>query len=226
MVRCSNCKTPIEFHYCPKCGQEFRHKKITLFSLIKDIFDNLFSFDRSFLQNIKLMFLNPGKIVTDYWEGFRRYYFSPSRFFLIASIFLSIALLLTENTFLGLRVNAENMSSQFAFFIFFIPLISISSYLAYLGLRRSLIEHIVLNIYNSSFWMLPFTLLSVLLTKMQITALNYPVLVLYILLVTIWNARVFSQKGLAFFFRLLLNLLIFFLIIGLLVILFLELSSR
>jgi hypothetical protein len=74
--------------------------------------------------------------------------------------------------------------------------------------------------------MLPFTLLSVLLTKMQITALNYPVLVLHILLVTIWNARVFSQKGLAFFFRLLLNLLIFFLIIGLLVILFLELSSR
>lgn len=224
VIICSHCQTEILQSYCPNCGQKYINRKISLRSMIADFWDSLLSLDKSFWLNFKLLILNPKFFITNYWNGFRSFYFSPNKTIIIAALFLGLNFLLFKNNFFGFKISAENLSAQLGFIIFIVPLLTISSYLAYFKFRRNLIEHLVLNMYNLGIWLIIFLIFSIIVNYLELANLRYIFLILFVLSIFIWNARVFDLKlftRIAFVF---LNFIIFFLIIS--GIIFLAIHSK
>ena len=86
-MKCSVCSTEIKENYCPKCGQYYTNEKISIKTMFSDLFGNIFSLEKSFFENIKIGLFKPKTLISNYWDGFRRYYYSPNRFLVIASLF-------------------------------------------------------------------------------------------------------------------------------------------
>jgi hypothetical protein len=214
MVTCSNCNTEIEKNYCPECGQKITHHKISILGMAEDFGGAFFSLDRSVWLNVKTMLLNPGKIVKNYWNGFRNFYFSPNKFLIISALFLSINFLLFRGVFLGIPFNPKNISAQLLFLIIFLPFLTFSSYLTYRIFKKNLVEHLVLNSYSLSIWLLIFSLGSVIINYSCLKFLEHPFLLLFLILIIFWNSRVFELSTLKRLLYTGLNLLIFGIITG------------
>lgn len=193
-MKCSVCSNEIHKNYCSNCGQYFKNERITGSSLLKDLFGAVFSLERSFFENIKIGLLRPKRLVTNYWNGFRGYYYSPSKFLVLASLFFLIQIML-GNDFLGIWV-ASKVSQQFTLLIVNIVLFTIISYIVYLKYGNSFYEHLVLNIYNVSLWSIIFVPISLVLNVLNThKTIKTGFLFLLLLLIIIWNARVFEMKN-------------------------------
>lgn len=140
-MKCSVCSNEIRGNYCSNCGQYFKDSRVTSVTILKDLFDSFFSLEKSFFVNIKIGLSQPKTIVSNYWNGFRKYYFSPVKFFTIASLFLLINYLIS-NYFLGLAV-ASDISSHFAILLLNIILLTIISSLLYLKFKKNIFEHLI-----------------------------------------------------------------------------------
>ena len=81
------CTSEIKENYCSKCGQYYKSERISIKTILGDLFGNLFSIEKSFLKNIKMGLFQPKILITNYWNGFRGYYYTPSKFLVIASLF-------------------------------------------------------------------------------------------------------------------------------------------
>jgi len=104
-MKCSVCSNEIKGNYCSNCGQYFKDNRVTITTIFGDFFDSIFSLEKSFFRNIKIGVSQPKTLVSNYWNGFRKFYFSPGKFFTIASLFL-LAHYLIANDFLGLVVSS------------------------------------------------------------------------------------------------------------------------
>ncbi|MDD7914515.1 hypothetical protein [Polaribacter ponticola] len=131
-------------------------------TILKDLFNNFFSLEKSFFLNVKIGLSEPKTIVLNYWKGFRKYYFSPLKFFTIASLFLLINYFIS-NDFLGLAVTS-NISSHFAILLLNITILTILSFLIYFKFKKNIFEHLILNIYNVSLWTILFVPISIILS--------------------------------------------------------------
>ena len=192
-MECSVCSSQITERYCPSCGQYFKAEKITSISLLKDIFGGIFSVEKSLYNNVKLAFVDPRILVTNYWNGFRRYHFSPGRFLAIAALFFVIQLMV-GNDFLGIVVSSSS-SKQFTLLLVNILLFSITSVLAYIAHKRNFYEHIVLNIYLVSFWSIIFVPISLVLEAFNVSnQVNNLFILIYWILIVVWTARVFNNS--------------------------------
>ena len=74
-MKCSICSTEIIENYCPKCGQYYKNERISIKTILSDLFANIFSLEKSFVEIIKIGLLHPKMLVTNYWNGFRNYYY-------------------------------------------------------------------------------------------------------------------------------------------------------
>lgn len=197
MINCPNCNTDFPTRFCPNCGTEYQEKRLTTLSLIKDSISTIISLDKSFFRQIHLMFTNPGKIVNDYRNGFRRYYISPLRMLFIATLFLSGSFLITKGNFLGLTViiseDTKYISQGFVIFALFLPLIILSTWITYIREKWNFAESTVLAIYNSSFWIILFSIIAIPLYYFlqDMGILFQPVFIFFILL---WNTRAFKMS--------------------------------
>jgi len=153
-MKCSICSSEINEKYCPKCGQYYKNKRINFTTFLGDLFDSIFSLEKSFLLNIRIGLCQPKSLVSNYWNGFRKYYYSPGKFFTIASLFLILHYSIA-NDFLGLVVTST-ISSQFVILFVNILLLTLSSFLIYIQFKKNFYEHLILNIYNVSLWIIIF----------------------------------------------------------------------
>ena len=112
-MKCSVCSNQISEKYCSNCGQYFKDSRVTSITILWGLFESFFSLEKSIFMNIKIALTNPKTIVSNYWNGFRKYYFTPFQFFTIASLSLLINYYLFNN-FLGLSLTVNNISSHFA----------------------------------------------------------------------------------------------------------------
>ncbi len=214
-MNCPNCNTDFDTRFCPNCGTEHHVERLTTYSLIKDSLSTIFSVDKSFFRQMWLMLVNPGKIINDYRNGFRRYYISPLRMLFITTVFLSASFLITEGNFLGISVvlseDTKFISQGFIFFALFLPMIIISTWLTYLWKEWNFAESTVLAIYNFSFWILIFSIITVpyYYFMEELGIVIQPFLILLILL---WNTRAFEMKIHSKVLMLILNYLIFIVI--------------
>jgi hypothetical protein len=208
-MKCSVCSNEIRGNYCSNCGQYFKDSRVTSVTILKDLFDSFFSLEKSFFVNIKIGLSQPKTIVSNYWNGFRKYYFSPVKFFTIASLFLLINYLIS-NYFLGLAV-ASDISSHFAILLLNIILLTIISSLLYLKFKKNIFEHLILNIYNVSLWTIIFVPISIILSlSANDNGIAEFFLIPYHLLIMIWNSKAFELTKLNRFLFVTINLVLFY----------------
>lgn len=194
MPKCTTCQIEIEKHYCPECGKRYIGKRLNMPTLMADFFDNFFAMDNSFLSQMWIMLKDPKKVVQDYWDGYRRFYFSPNRVLLIGTIFIGLNFLITENEFLGVRFGSgySFIGLSLVVFLVFLPFLTGSSMLTYTKFKKNFYEHLVLNIYTFSLWTMLFSLVSIVVYKIGWTRSESFIFPVFLLLVIVWNSRVFQ----------------------------------
>lgn len=208
-MKCSVCSNEIKEKYCPNCGQYFKNSRVTITTIFVDLFDSVFSLEKSFFRNIKIGVSQPKKLATNYWNGFRKFYFSPGKFFTIASLFLLLHYLIA-NDFLGLVVSST-ISSQFVILLTNIILLTILSWLLYLKFKKNIFEHLILNIYNVSLWTIIFVPISIILSLIvNNNGFEEIFFIPYHLLIMIWNSKVFKLTKMKRFIFVIINLILFY----------------
>ena len=85
---CLNCgaEFDIENNYCPHCGQENNHNRVSFGTLVVDFLNNYFSLDSKFSNSLLPFFLNPGRLTQKFIEGKRASFVNPVRLYLIISL--------------------------------------------------------------------------------------------------------------------------------------------
>lgn len=100
-ISCLNCLQSFEGKYCPNCGEKvYSEKDRSVGFLIKETLLQLTNFEGTFFNTVKAIFLNPGKLSTDYVKGIRKPYFKPISFYLLV-----IVLYLLFPVFKGLNMD-------------------------------------------------------------------------------------------------------------------------
>jgi hypothetical protein len=205
-MKCSVCSNEIKGNYCSNCGQYFKDNRVTITTIFGDFFDSIFSLEKSFFRNIKIGVSQPKTLVSNYWNGFRKFYFSPGKFFTIASLFL-LAHYLIANDFLGLVVSST-ISSQF---VILLTNIIFLSWLLYLKFKKNIFEHLILNIYNVSLWTIIFVPLSIILSlTVNNNGIEELFFIPYHLLIMIWNSKAFELTKIKRFILVTVNLILFY----------------
>lgn len=91
---CANCGAPLHGKFCHDCGQPVHGLVRHFSSLMGDIADSLFNLDARVFRTIGPLYLRPGRLTLDYFEGKRTRYVTPFRlvFFLAIIAFFAIQL--------------------------------------------------------------------------------------------------------------------------------------
>ncbi len=211
-MKCSVCSNEIDDKYCSKCGQSFKNERISSKSILADLFGAVFSLEKSFFKNIKIGLFEPKTLISNYWNGFRRYYYSPSKFLTIASLFFLLQIMLF-NDFLGV-VTTSKAAQQFSLLFTVIMFFALSSFIIYLKYKKSFYEHLILNIYNTSLWSIIFTPISILLSLLNThKTIKLGFFILYLALIIIWNSKAFELNKIKRFAFVALNFMLLFIII-------------
>jgi len=214
-MKCPNCNTETEDRFCPKCGIENTGKKTTLGVILKDFVGSVFSLEKSFFNQFGILLKNPTRITKSYWQGFRRYYLSPARWFVISSFTLAISFTITKGEFFGISFFSTgnlNISSNLLVFLLFMPFIMISTWLTFIK-KKNFSEIAVMTIYNSSLWVVIFSVISIpttfLMENNHLPTFFQLLIPIMIFLIMYWNVRVFKLSKLKSFVHFLLNIGIF-----------------
>ena len=83
---CKNCNSELIGLYCSNCGQKDT-QLLSLKAIVKELTDNVFSFDSRFFITLKYLMIKPGFLTKEYWAGRRTTYLPPLRMYLVLSIF-------------------------------------------------------------------------------------------------------------------------------------------
>ena len=215
-MKCSVCSNEIKGKYCSNCGQYFTDRRISFSTFLGDVSDSVFSLEKSFFLNIRIGLSKPKTLVSNYWNGFRKYYYSPGKFFTIASLFLVLHYSIA-NDFLGLVVTS-NISSQFVILFVNIVLLTLSSFLLYIRFKKNFYEHLILNIYNVSLWIIVFFPISVIFSLLiNDNVIEQSLYILFHIIVIIWNSKAFKLNKFKRFLFVTINLLLVYGTLALLV---------
>lgn len=208
-MKCSVCLSEINEKYCSKCGQYYKGGRINFITFLGDLFDSVFTLEKSFFRNIRIGLSQPKTLVLNYWNGFRKFYYSPGKFFTIASLFLVLHYSIA-NDFLGTVVTG-NISSQFVILLSNILLLTFSSFLLYIQFKKNFFEHLILNIYNVSLWIIVFFPISVILSlTVNDNSIEGFFNTPYHILIIIWNSKAFELTKLKRFLFVTINLLMLY----------------
>ena len=86
MPKCRNCQSNLAGAYCANCGQRDVDLERPIWTLARDVVRETFEIDGRIALTIKTLFLNPGKLTSEFLAGRRRTYTSPLRLYLVISI--------------------------------------------------------------------------------------------------------------------------------------------
>ena len=83
---CKNCNSELMGIYCSECGQK-NTELLSLKAILKELTDNIFSFDSRFFITLKYLMIKPGFLTKEYWAGKRTKYLPPLKMYLVLSVF-------------------------------------------------------------------------------------------------------------------------------------------
>jgi len=83
---CGNCGTPLLGPHCYACGQPVKGLVRHFTSIVGDFFDSVFDFDARTPRTLWTLFVRPGLLSREYFEGRRVRYVSPVRLFFFLAI--------------------------------------------------------------------------------------------------------------------------------------------
>ena len=82
---CPNCATPINGPFCATCGQSQKNLNKQVWTLAGEVLDDVFRLDSRVSKTLFALFLKPGLLTTEYFEGRRARYSPPIRLYLVIS---------------------------------------------------------------------------------------------------------------------------------------------
>ena len=87
LSQCLNCSTALEKNqfYCFVCGQKNKTSTVTIWSLLGDMFANIFNLDHSVWQSLIGVF-KPAYLTQEFIKGKRKSFLNPLRLFFVAMI--------------------------------------------------------------------------------------------------------------------------------------------
>lgn len=85
---CPNCGAESTTQYCGACGQPQAPLVLPAGAWLRDAFQEMVSVDGRFLVTLRLLLFSPGKLESEWLQGRRRNYMSPTRLYLILAAFL------------------------------------------------------------------------------------------------------------------------------------------
>jgi hypothetical protein len=88
---CLNCGTTVVDNFCPACGQSRSEHLVSMKALLRDFFDDQFSVNARLPRTLYSLFLQPGVLTREYFDGRIARYVRPFRLFLVASLVFFIA---------------------------------------------------------------------------------------------------------------------------------------
>ncbi len=184
MENCKTCGQSITdaAKFCPSCGAKQVFERLTIPTLLRNLFLRLTNLDFSFFRTSKWLVVNPKLVAIGYINGVRRVISSPIQYALIVLsiyglfqfLFSDFLNLILENNFLsGFRDGWNNydtpetreyeqmdmavnwIQSRNQFFLFaMIPCIGFFSRMLYRSNGYNLAEHLVVSTYAVSFTLL------------------------------------------------------------------------
>src|SRR6266496_2851032 len=83
---CRNCGATVEHDFCPHCGQEKRHRPLSLWLLFREFLEDTFSADSRLHRSIVPLMIRPGFLTNEYIAGRNARYISPFRIYLFSSV--------------------------------------------------------------------------------------------------------------------------------------------
>jgi Protein of unknown function (DUF3667) len=87
-IVCKNCDTHFKGNYCPSCAQKASLSRLTVGSVIHELWHNFTHTDKGVVGLLVAMCKTPGKVIREYIDGKRKKYFSPYTFFLLVTALL------------------------------------------------------------------------------------------------------------------------------------------
>lgn len=78
--RCLNCGEPLTGRFCTKCGQDHRHRTLTIRSVIGDFSHQIVAWEWPLLRTVGDMLWRPGHVASEYVRGRRQAYTNPLKF--------------------------------------------------------------------------------------------------------------------------------------------------
>jgi hypothetical protein len=203
-MKCSVCSTEIKDNYCSECGQYYKNERISIKTIFTDLFGNIFSLEKSFFKNMKVGLFHPKMLISNYWNGYRGFYYSPMRFLTIASLFFILQISIFKD-FFGIYVFSK-FAQQFTLLFVFIIILSFLSFTVYFKFKKNFYEHLILNIYNVSLWSIIFVPVSMILSALNTNkSIKTGFIIIYLLLIIIWNSKIFEINNLKRYIYITLN---------------------
>ena len=89
-MTCINCDSEHDNKHCPNCGERAEVPQITFRSLFNNGVSTITNMDKGFLYNLKSLFIEPRKLVTDYIKGKRKGILNPISYMIICISFFLI----------------------------------------------------------------------------------------------------------------------------------------
>jgi hypothetical protein len=95
---CLNCGTRLTGNFCIECGQPARLKPLSVFSLLRELVEDIWDVDSKAWRSLIPLMLRPGYLTNAYLAGRRVRYVAPLRLYLTASVLFFIIAALTDNS--------------------------------------------------------------------------------------------------------------------------------
>jgi hypothetical protein len=90
-TNCLNCGTEVTRKFCPECGQQNLDTHENFFHLAGHFIADYFHYDSKFIRSLVPLFIRPGFLTRQYWDGKRVRYIHPLRLYFFVSIIFMIS---------------------------------------------------------------------------------------------------------------------------------------
>ncbi|NVJ99395.1 MAG: DUF3667 domain-containing protein [Alphaproteobacteria bacterium] len=101
---CSNCNAPLTGPFCHICGQKDDDLKRPIWTLIREILDDVISTDSRLFKTLILLVLVPGGLTRAFRDGRRARFVPPLRLYLVISIMFFVILKIADILILDIHV--------------------------------------------------------------------------------------------------------------------------
>ena len=83
---CLNCGEVLTGQHCAHCGQRAKVRVLSLWSMTRDLLDDVLDWDSRIWRTLRPLAFSPGKLTQDYLRGRRASYTPPFRMYLLLSV--------------------------------------------------------------------------------------------------------------------------------------------
>lgn len=113
-TNCLNCGAEVTGKFCSNCGQENIDTHENFFHLVGHFVSDYLHFDSKFFRSIVPLFVKPGFLTKEFWEGRRVKYIHPLRIFFFVTILFAVSSTLFYKKFGDTIRSGINMSPDLA----------------------------------------------------------------------------------------------------------------